>query len=487
MSKNIEKIKGEEALSEIVDITLDDAKLNGLVSNDVADMYQSASGLKPLKPIDTYESPIVELKANLKLIFRQLFSVPLTILGSNKAESPISIIKMMEQMFNHYRERLKGSEKYGIPSRLSSLTDLPSAPALLADRKISGVPEAADGMSVIHLIEHTSDITEINDDNEGWTMTKNIFSLFTNLKKWISKVRFVSYKIPKLNTQAFISNKLEELDLSEIEDLTNTTTDSNGTAYSGWFNFANLKRANLRKLKSFTGCLFWGGKAPEELELPALETAGRGILQGVSGVKRVIADNLKTCPGYSYNPNLIADCPDLEYASFAGLQSCNMYGTSGAGGTLQNLPKMKHLRLGKCNIVTANSWNKDCFSGCGSLIKLEIIGNLNQSLYLNNWSPTLDESNLQQFLSNFKTYIAERLTDNGSGLTLTLSQAVYDAIKGTNGGYASTHTLGEICGESLVLTPLEIELGITENTLYSTWLTTYFGENGINWNIETPN
>ena len=39
-------------------------------------------------------------------------------------------------------------------------------------------------------------------------------------------------------------------------------------------------------------------------------------------------------------------------------------------------------------------------------------------------------NNLQQFLSNFKTYIAERLSEQGSGLTLTLSQAVRDAIEG---------------------------------------------------------
>mgnify|MGYP006967155545 FL=1 len=39
-------------------------------------------------------------------------------------------------------------------------------------------------------------------------------------------------------------------------------------------------------------------------------------------------------------------------------------------------------------------------------------------------------NNLEQFLSNFKTYIAERLSEQGSGLTLTLSQAVRDAIEG---------------------------------------------------------
>ena len=45
------------------------------------------------------------------------------------------------------------------------------------------------------------------------------------------------------------------------------------------------------------------------------------------------------------------------------------------------------------------------------------------------------ENNLQQFLSNFKTYIAERLTNNGTGLTLTLSQEVRNAIHAAENEY----------------------------------------------------
>ena len=71
-------------------------------------------------------------------------------------------------------------------------------------------------------------------------------------------------------------------------------------------------------------------------------------------------------------------------------------------------------------------------------------------MYLTYWSPTnaLDASrtdlieegstatnNLQQFLSNFKTYIAERLTDKGTGLTLTLSQEVRNAIHAAESTY----------------------------------------------------
>ena len=44
-------------------------------------------------------------------------------------------------------------------------------------------------------------------------------------------------------------------------------------------------------------------------------------------------------------------------------------------------------------------------------------------------------NNLQQFLQNFKTYIAERLTDKGTGLTLTLSQEVRNAIHAAEDEY----------------------------------------------------
>ena len=76
------------------------------------------------------------------------------------------------------------------------------------------------------------------------------------------------------------------------------------------------------------------------------------------------------------------------------------------------------------------------------------------SLYLAGWSPTMAlrtdttaedyvdlredmtlENNLKQFLSNFKTYIAERLTDKGTRLTLTLSQEVRNAIHAAEDEY----------------------------------------------------
>ena len=57
--------------------------------------------------------------------------------------------------------------------------------------------------------------------------------------------------------------------------------------------------------------------------------------------------------------------------------------------------------------------------------------NLNLDMY----SPTLDQTNLEQFLVNFRDHIALRLTDQGSGLTLTLSQAVRNAIHAAESTY----------------------------------------------------
>jgi hypothetical protein len=74
--------------------------------------------------------------------------------------------------------------------------------------------------------------------------------------------------------------------------------------------------------------------------------------------------------------------------------------------------------------------NDAIFYNCPKLVHLEIGQGTAVSLRLTGWSPTTALSErLPEFLSNFKTYIAQRLTDKGSGLTLTLSQAVRDAIQ----------------------------------------------------------
>ena len=73
-----------------------------------------------------------------------------------------------------------------------------------------------------------------------------------------------------------------------------------------------------------------------------------------------------------------------------------------------------------------------------NLILLEFTAEQANSANLAWWNPTnvLDDQDLlQQFLQNFRSYIALRLTDNGSGKTLTLSQAVRNAIHAAEATY----------------------------------------------------
>ena len=76
------------------------------------------------------------------------------------------------------------------------------------------------------------------------------------------------------------------------------------------------------------------------------------------------------------------------------------------------------------------------FNNCPNLIHIEIGSDSSEVINLAYWSPTnaLAER-LDEFLSNFQTYIADRVADRTgkTALTLTLSAAVYEALQAQEG------------------------------------------------------
>jgi hypothetical protein len=140
---------------------------------------------------------------------------------------------------------------------------------------------------------------------------------------------------------------------------------------------------------------------------------------------------------------VIAGCQSLKKAWLGKVTNTNYPGWGGTKWVIQYCEALEELHV--AGVVSNN-----CLVRSGqnaNLILLEFTEEQTNSANLAWWSPTnaLDASldtlvtdedchnNLEQFLKNFRTYIALRLADNGSGKTLTLSQAVFSSIWDANG------------------------------------------------------
>ena len=415
MSKNIETCKSEEVLSSVLDQQPQDYPS---VQQAVHDL-----GVTALPAASAADPDIAELPSNVEVFVRRVL----------KAVVYDRVLPVVQQMWQAVLNRCSDYIPYSLypyasnPS-LRTLGTLPTALSALSPRKISNGGATndgiKDGVSLAHLMNDTTIVTKLVDDNTGWTLTYNPVTKFANITLFKSNAQQIAFSV-ELTGNMFTGALLRELDMPLLERAENTLQSGYQVCYHGVFAFSELERVNLPKLNYINGCLFRSCTLPNEVTLPSLVTATRGLLDSVSGIKRISAPKLTTCNGYSYSPNLLGNCPDLEYAYVPNVTSLNWYGTTGAGGTLQNMPKLAELHIGKV-AFTSNSWNTVFLTGCGALIKLFIYGDLNQNLYLNSWNPT-DKGTA--FLQNFLHHIAERLAvgPTTNRLTLTLSADVYSA------------------------------------------------------------
>ena len=418
--KNIETCLAENILDEVANVPTD-AQFRSLVEESFDPLQQQAAqqagydGYEKVvwthKPY-TFTSQVKQMKSNLILLLRRLWRYPFgrgtttaSAAGSTAVSSAAAPIRSLADMWQHYITRLKGNTAYGIPSRLSQLTDLPSAPALLEDRKISnGDSDVPDGISLLQLVlSRTSGITKLSDTyvwdvcyrNQLYALIDALPSL-NDLYICCKRLKGYSYgynvwfpdTITKWNGS---SDVFEMQDLERFE----------GAAYIGFPTLArNFKIWSFPKMK-------WS-----RTSFAHSYNSDDGFV--VDWVEQVLAPNCDQLGEYASNLCL-CNFTNMWKAVFG-----NFYVYNYSIGFLRNDPKLIHLEFGAGGVPQS------------------------YSLGLRNWNPSvaLDASrtdlieegstatnNLQQFLQNFKAYIAERLTDNGTGLTLTLSQAVRDAIQ----------------------------------------------------------
>ena len=250
--------------------------------------------------------------------------------------------------------------------------------------KIIGVPEATDGISFVDLIcsDASFEITELTDDNTGWTMSKAFpANLFPNLINATLRMAAI--------TKANALNDLGASGVVRLEGLTTITSGSiqyndpmpfsatevyaddleTSNAIFSQKPYPNLQKVSMRKLRILKGRSFYD-------------------LRVEGSLKTLIVPELRSYDNWSFL---------RDYSGYKGFIN------------------LIHLEIGSdvsCNI---ENWNPTNALDASRTDLIE--------------EGSTATNNLHQFLSNFKTYIAERLTDNGKGLTLKLSQAVRDAIQ----------------------------------------------------------
>ena len=420
-TKNIETCLAENILSEVANVPTD-PQFRSLVEESFDPLQQQAAaqeGYDGYKEVVMYHQPYIftsqvkQMKSNLILLLRRLWRYPFgrgtasssaagssaaSAAGSSaagsyagsSASSAAAPIRSLADMWQHYITRLQGNAEYGIPSRLSKLTDLPDAPALLADRKISE-PNAIDGISLAQILCSAYHLTKIEDDNSGWTMSK-VFPW-----SYLTEIKLGCSLIPSGSLGTMISSTTT----TKIEFTNLVTMYNQGRDRKPTFNVPNAELYFLSLVNLYAGTMY------------------NSKLGYIAEAKAVIAPKLS-----NVNNGTVANSSNIKKMVFGKVEK--WYNYTGHEGHYQfgyNCPNLIHVELGE---GTAVNISMPAWSPTNALSS-------SASDLIEECSTATD--NLQQFLSNFKTYIAERLTDKGTGLTLTLSQEVRNAIHAAEDEY----------------------------------------------------
>lgn len=413
---NIEKTISEQAVSDILTPMLESQ--DRIVTEDVAPLFDQATGLDTPPASGTVTTTIEESRSVITAIIRKAWTATLTMLGG------ASVLSSIAAAYTYLRNRLQGNETYGIPDRrseISASSPLAANLALLNDRKIGGA-DVPDGYSIAHLLGTTNPATEITDNNE-WTLTKD----FTDIVGYFPNVEKITVNCDTIadgNSNDYLrittsNSKIKELHFPRLTYYHQRYDWYQG---AGCFICPNMEVFDAPNLVTISGghsALFFADCPITTLSLPKLKTIYSRFIFGNTHLQELLIPSctyLSTPVGLTSNWN----CCDGNTA-------------------------LAKVVMGKVTAI-----GKTTFKDCTALVHLEFADGVENSITLSSWSPTLDSSNLQQFLENFRDYIALRLTDNGSGKTLTLSQAVFSAIWDANGDpqvYQDSPEMTQCCAD----------------------------------------
>ena len=361
---------------------------------------------------------IDELPSNVLPFIRRMLA--LLIYGDGSADSP-AVVPVTDRCYAQMLAR-QASPNYpaaGFPSDRDPFTHAPSirdfahleqALSALSPRKITnGNAEndgIADGMSLAHLMCSTdawAAITELVDDNNGWLYDRPI-TFPANLTKLVLGMG----TLRRTTSGSSLSFSGTYFAVPYLKLIDHSSTNNNVC-----FDIPNVEDVDAHSLS--------------ELQ-QHYSTAGQTLGQIFSGtnIKKIDTDLQKF--QYRWNVDYYVFCPspNLQFLKVGKLQNFQptIFYYQGAytvpnRGSQETFKKLIHFEIGAGTAISLNlsTWNPSYV----------LSDNPNGTDLIEEGSTA--QNNLDQFLQNFRSHIALRLTSNGSGKTLTLSQAVYDAIK----------------------------------------------------------
>lgn len=299
-----------------------------------------------------------------------------------------------------------------LPNLLTALTAFSARKISNGSAPNDGIP---DGISLAHLLCEPASVVELKDDNYGWTLNRsiaNLRSIFTNLVK-------MTLNCSKANGNCISNASIQNMEFPSLEEISDASNVANAFIRETIYGYTPpTKTISIPKLRKIVNqCFYYTSHASaqtvEELEFSSLEYVSGSTgcaycaYSGDSKLKRVSFPVIETCNSYFYTAGVRGT--GLLAGSFSALEHIYIGYKDNTGSAIT---------LGSISVPAL--WDVELKQGFGK--------NLNIS--------AMNPSDLgTTFLQNFREHIALRLTDNGTGLTLTLSQAVRNAIHAAESTY----------------------------------------------------
>ena len=401
MTKNIEICKAEEVGAQVLDIRT-------TAERQAVAAINAAFGLAiPLPANEPGE--ITELPAAVSAHDRQLLA---QLLGKPEPAATLSttdplatfVATLTRDLYRHLADRQAVYPLADFPDPFArNIAHLLQAVQSLSPRKISngsatndGIP---DGISLARLLcADYADVVELKDDTHGWTYSRNSLAQFPNAKKVTLGCKTATVNIVSNNSV------IEELNIEELE----TVPTSNGSnLFNALTKLKHFRAPKLKQLSSGQSTNLSGLTECEDIDMPEMTSMWNG-----------------------YGAYYMCNNPALKWVNIPKFDTTqNVTGQA----ILCNNPELERVKMGKLiQFSMRSNLGNEVFYNCPKLVDVEIGADTAISLYLAAWNPT-DKGTT--FLQNFRDHIALRLTDQGSGLTLTLSQAVRNAIHAAESTY----------------------------------------------------